>query len=217
MVELREWCLRAFEHGRKEEALRLLSKVEQPEPVLVHWSAYRGWPDVCRQLVEIYKLSPSDEAGLLGGGFMRRPLHWACECCQVEVVKYLLTLPTVKHTVNECGGDGLSALELACGNLHMSVIEVLVSEPSVHMPNHLDRNNLDILSLLSRIRTSETTEYPITAYFPVFMAGNTTAGKTTLTKALLQLTQQSRSRHGGDMVTGVKTLTAGICPSQCSG
>ena len=111
---------------------------------------------------------------------------------------------------------GRSPLEWACRYEHLSVIEVLVSEPSVHMPDYLPSDKFPVLSLLSR-RMSGSTEFPITPYFPVFMAGNTAAGKSTLTKAMLQLTQWDRSKHGGEMVTGVKTLTAGICPSQCSG
>ena len=35
-------CLRAFHDGRKEDALRLLAKVEQPDPHLVHFSAMNG-------------------------------------------------------------------------------------------------------------------------------------------------------------------------------
>ena len=56
MADLSNLCLRAFEDGRKEDALRLLSKVEQPHPHLVHFSAMHGWLDVCRQLVENYHL-----------------------------------------------------------------------------------------------------------------------------------------------------------------
>ena len=216
MADQRERCLRAFRNGDKENALRLLSTVEQPEPVLVNWSAYWGWPDVCRQLVENYKLSPSDMAHIGGGCFMHRPLLLACGYDRVEVVKYLLTLPQIMLTVTEGeygGGVGWSALEWACRDEHLSIIEVLVSEPSVHMPNYLPSDKFTVLSLLSR-RMSVSTEFPITAYFPVFMAGNTAAGKTTLTKALL--TKYSHSRHGGEMVTDVENLTAGICPSKCS-
>ena len=116
MADLGVLCLRAFEDGHKEDALRLLSKVNQPDPKLVHWSAMNGWQDVCCQLVENYNLSPSYKAAIFGYGVMYMPLHLACEYGRVEVVKYLLTLPSVMLIVNECDGVGVgrSALELAC-------------------------------------------------------------------------------------------------------
>ena len=218
MAGLREQCQRAFEDGRMEDARRLLSQVQRPHPHCVHWAARYGWQDLCRQLVENYNLSPSDEAAIFVGGSMYRPLHMACWEGSVEVVKYLLTLPQVILTVNErdAGGVGMSAIEFACLYEHLSVLELLLNKPSIHMPRFLPSNNFYILSLLSR-RMSWSTEFLVTPYFPVFMAGNTAAGKTTLTTAMLQLTQYSPSIHGDKMVTGVKTLTAGICTSQCSG
>ena len=69
MADLRNRCLRAFEDGRKEDALRLLSKVEQPDPHLVHYSAKHGDGQMsCMQLVENYNLSPSKEATIFIGG-----------------------------------------------------------------------------------------------------------------------------------------------------
>ena len=115
---------------------------------------------------------------------------WHVEYGRVEVVKYLLTLPPVMLIVNEgrfwWSWYSSSPLEYACRYEHLSVIEVLVSKPYVHMPNHLRSNEFPVLSLLSR-RMSGSTEFPIKPYFPVFMAGNTAAGKSTLTKAMLQL------------------------------
>ena len=169
--------------------------------------------------MESFNLNPSDEADIFGYGFMFRPLHLACRYGRVEVVKYLLTLPPVMLTVNEgVGGVGVgwNALDWACWGEHLSVLELLLNEPSVHVPDRLPCDSISILSLLSR-RISWSTEFPVRSYFHVFLAGNTGAGKTTLTTAMLHLTQFSRSRHGGKMVSGVKPLTAGICPSQCSG
>ena len=217
MTDLRELCLRAFEYGRKEDALRLLAKVQHPDEHCVHWAARHGWEDLFRQLVENYNLSPAKEAAIFGGGSMYRPLHRACKYGRVEVVKYLLTLPSVMLTVNEHDpGYGLSAVEWACKCEHLSVLELLLNEPSIRMPNHLPNDTFSVLSLLSK-RMSWSTKFPVTSYFHVFMAGNTAAGKTTLTEAILQLTQYSLFSPGGKMVSNVKTLTAGICPSQCSG
>ena len=217
MVDQSWRCLCAFEEGHKEDALRLLSQMQQPDQILIHFAALHGWHDLCEQLVEKYNLSPSDEADIFTGVY--RPLHLACMVGSVELVKYLLTLPSVLLTVNEhdIGVDGgWSALERACVSEHLSLIEVLLSEPSIHMPNKLHSDSYAVLSLLSR-RMIWSTEFPVTSYFPVFMTGNTATGKTTLTKAMVQLTQNSHSRRDSKMVSGVKTLTAGICPSQCSG
>ena len=216
-MDLGELCSCAFRYGRKEDARKLLAQVQQPHPHCVHWAARNGWHDLCQQLVENYNLSPSDEADILGHGVMFRPLHRACIEGSVEVVKYLLTLPPVMPTVNERDGvgGGLSAIEWACDGEHLSVLELLLNEPSVHMPDYLPSDKFSVLSLLSR-RMSWITEFPVMSYFHMFMAGNTAAGKTTLTTAMLQLTH-THSRHGGKMVSGMKTLTAGICPSQCSG
>ena len=121
MADPREQCRCAFVNGRKRDALRLLSEVEQPDPDLVHLSAYCGWEDVCRQLVENYNLNPSPEATIpiIGGIDKPRPLLLACAYGRVEVVKYLLTLPAVMLTVNErdAGCDGLS--EWACRYEHL--------------------------------------------------------------------------------------------------
>ena len=221
MAELRELCLRAFNDGHKEDAQRLLAQVQQPHPQCVHWAAEHGWHDLCRQLVESYRLSPSDEADIFGGhGIMYRPLHLACIAGSVEVVKYLLTLPSVMPTVNEVivagGVEGSSAIECACDGEHLPVLELLLNEPSVLMPNSLPSNKFSVLSLLSR-RMNWNTEFSVASYFHVFMAGNTAAGKTTLTEALRQLDPDTHCIHPGKMVSEVKTMTAGICPSQCSG
>ena len=211
MEDPRKLCRRAFRDGHKEDALRLLAQVQQPDPRCVHWAARHGWEDLCRKLVENYNLSPSNEADIFGDGFMCRPLHRACRFGRVEVVKYLLTLRSVMDTVNECdeGGGGWSALELACWCQNLPVLKLLLSKPSIHMPSHLRSDNFDILSLLSK-RISGSTEFTVWPYFPVFMAGNTEAGKTTLTKAMLKLDVTNHTRQGGKMVSEVKTLTAGI-------
>ena len=222
MAGIRRLCLRAFRDGHKEEALRLLAQIQQPDQQLVHRAAYQGWLDLCQQLVENYKLSPSAKAEIFGDVY--RPLHLACEYGRVEVVRYLLTLPSVLLTVNERdGGDGgLSALDLACKYEHLSVLELLLSEPSVHLPrDYLHTKNFAVLSFLSK-KLLWSTQFFVMSYFHVFMAGNTASGKTTLTKAMVKKAEYSFSRFipgniESEMISKVKTLTAGICPSQCSG
>ena len=214
MAVLREKCWCAFAYGHREDALILFQKldIDQLHQDLVYWAVKHGWVDIVQELVEKHHLSPSEKVDSIGG---QRPLHKACMMGSVEMVKYLLTCPSVLLTVNEEYGDR-SALDLACGNAHLSVIELLLKEPSVHMPNkQLHSDDFAVLSLLST-KMKWSTEFPIMPYFPVFMAGNSAAGKTTLTEAMLQLSHPSLSGHDR-MVSAIKTLTAGICPSQCSG
>ena len=133
------------------------------------------------------------------------------------MVSYLLSLPTVLPTINDKYVDGWSVLDY--GMLlfkHLPVIKLLLRQPSIIMPtNKLRSRNFDVLSLLSD-RVEWNTEFDIEPYSRVFMAGNSGAGKTTLTKAILSLDPSSDVSHDGQ-VSGVKTLTAGICPTQSSG
>ena len=219
MADVREQCLRAFIHGDKEVAQQLLARVPDPQTLresynrtLVHRAAIHGWHDICQILVEQHHVNPSDK-----DDHECSPLHCACRNGRAQTVQYLLSLPTVMDTVNdEEHVFGRSALELACGGAHLSVLEVLLREPSVQMPTKRIRSNdFAVLSLLAT-RIQWSTEFPIQPYSRVFMAGNSAAGKTTLTTALLSLDIHSPVSHDG-LVTGVKTLTAGICPTQCSG
>ena len=214
MADVSEQCLCAFEDGRKEDALMLLSKGKQPEQELVSWAAFHGWQDVCQELVKCYGLSPSDALEFFGGS---RPLHLACRMGRAQVVSYLLTLRSVVLTVNEDDGYGQSALDRALYSEDLTVIELLMREPSVKSKpkQYLPSHQFAVLSLLSTM-INWSTEFPIRPYFHVFMAGNTAAGKTTLAHAMLKMTDLYSSSHGG-WVSGVETLTAGICPMKCPG
>ena len=220
MGNVTERCLRAFEDGQ-EDVLKLLPKVDQPQTVkddgnqtLVHFAAWHGWHSVCRTLVEDYHLNPAekDDHGLT-------PLHLACRRGHAQVVKYLLAFPTVLLTVNDEDHIGDSALDRTCAYGHLPVVEILVQEPFVKMPTkNLPSAKFSVLSLLSS-RIEWSTQFTMRPYFTVFMAGNSAAGKTTLATAIVNLdpiSSSSSSRHCG-LVSGVKTLTAGICPTQCSG
>ena len=219
MADISDQCLSAFCAGDKEDAADLLENVEQPQSIkddvdatLVHWAAAQGWPDICQTLIDKHHCDPTEKDKQ---GFS--PLHMACYDGRAEVVGYLLGLPTVWPTVNDENVGGMSALDLACGYNHLSVVQMLVKVPSISMPTkeRLPSHRFSILSVLSS-RMVWTSEFFIPSLFRVFMAGNTGAGKTTLTAAMKTLTQSSPSGRGG-MVSGVKTLTAGICPTHCSG
>ena len=214
---LREQCLAAFSKGDKEAAVELLEKVQQPQSIrnydgwtLVHYAAKWSWPDICRTLIDKYHLDPTEKTK-----YGESPLHWACMEGRAKVVGYLLGLPTVLPTVNNEDDVGVSALVWACRYGRLSVVAMLTKLPSIRMPTeHLPSHQFSILSVLSS-RMEWNSEFFIDPLFRVFMAGNTGAGKTTLTAAMQMLTKPSSSRHAV-MVSGVKTLTAGICPTQCS-
>ena len=211
-------CLHAFEDGQKEVVMKLLSEVHQPHNVMsdinmtfVHFAARHGWHDTCQTLVENYHLSPTDMT-VLG----HSPLHFACAYGRAQVVKYLLKLPTVLLSVNDEDRAGMTALNRACVHAHLPVIEMLVRERSVQMPTkHLPSDNFAVVSLLSS-RIELNTEFFIGPHFRVFMTGNSAAGKTTLATVMLNLAKIFPSQQQG-LVSGIKTLTAGICPTTCSG
>ena len=134
-------------------------------------------------LVDHYKLCPT-----VKDVYGWSPLHWACVYGSATVVSYLLSLPTVLPTINDKEDVvGRSALDLACILKHLPVIKLLLRQPSIIMPtNKLQSRNFDVLSLLSD-RMEWSTEFDIEPYSRVFMAGNSGAGKTTLTTAILSL------------------------------
>ena len=166
---------------------------------------------MCRLLVEQYKLCPTAKDD---GGWS--PLHFACFYDSATVVSYLLSLPTVLPTINDEDVFGESALDRACVWKRLPVIKLLLKEPSIILPtNQLPSDKFSILSLFSK-RIEWSTEFDIKPYSHVFMAANSGAGKSTLTSSILTLDPSSCISHDGQE-SEVKTLTAGICPTQCSG
>ena len=217
MADLRQQCLDAFYIGQEDVTWKLLPKVHQPQTVkddrnrtLLHFAAWHDWHNLCQILIENYHLNPTEKTKRGA-----TPLHWACLNGSAQVVKYLLTLPALLLTVNDEDVFGWSAFDRACGCGHLPVVEILLTEPSLNLATkHLPVDKFSVLSLLSS-RIEWTTQFTLYPYFRVFIAGNSAAGKTTLATAIVNLDHYS-SQHGG-WVSEVKTLTAGICPTQCSG
>ena len=61
-------CYDAFNHGRMEEALRLLKQVKDPRTVksknnftILHCAAYHGWLDVVKELIIEYQFDAECE------------------------------------------------------------------------------------------------------------------------------------------------------------
>ena len=228
MAKILKKCVHAFRNGNKEVAWQSLREVDQPNALvdcdswdmgLIHHAAKHGWSDICRILVEKYHCDPLavDREGAT-------PLRWACDVGSVPTVEYLLSLPKVMMTVNDRDGNGDTPLHSACKFGHLPVIEVLLSHPSVSitemdayglMPIEcLTKFNYAILNEFSRKGIDWDTNVFVQPYFNVFMAGNTEAGKTTLTHTLEELTLDIPSQHG--RVSGVKADTAGVSSTQCT-
>ena len=103
---MEEECLDAFRYGKKEEALKLLPKLSNPETVidsywdsstLMHHAARHGWGDVCKLLVEKYNCEPT------AVNYRHwSPLHFACWGGKENLVKYLITLQA-RRQLPGCG------------------------------------------------------------------------------------------------------------------
>ena len=93
LVSLEKKCYDAFNHGRKEEALRLLKQVKDPHLVkstknftVLHCAAYHGWLDVVKKLINNHDFDPDceDDSG-------NTPLSKAKSNGKQAVVDYLET------------------------------------------------------------------------------------------------------------------------------
>ena len=147
--------MEVFAHRDKEQALQLLSSVNQPNTIrstddfgdlpsgstLLHYAARRGWSDVCRTLVEQYqcRVDETDDAG-------SNALHTACVFGEVAVVKYLLTLRSVLANIAARDRHGRTPLE------------------------RVTANKYEVLSLFASLVDSRM-ELPVDAFFNIFMLG----------------------------------------------
>ena len=220
MADVSEKCLLAFKYGDKNKVIELLPKMQQPQNTtfrfldwgscaLVHLAAFHGWDDMCQILVETYHCDPTAK-----NDEQRSPLHLACRYDHVRVVDYLLRLPNVTRTINDNDIDGHTPLYYACKYAHFEVLEALLRVPSIAIPTEdLTYFKFSVVSVLASRRDWWKTECFILPYFNIFMTGNSGSGKSTLATLLVELTQGIPSQHG--KVSGVKTLTAGVCHMQC--
>ena len=137
--------MQAFDHEDKGEALRLLPHVHQPHLIrdkssfprlcgytLLHHAAGRGWPDVCRTLVEDYTCNAldTDDDGT-------SVLHEACLEHQPSVVKYLLTLKLVSATVSDRDHYGFTPMELVRRNKY-EIYSLFASHVQLNMEPQVD-------------------------------------------------------------------------------
>ena len=97
-------CLKAFQDGGKQEAIELLSSVDNPHKLtnssntrILHWACYHGWIDILIKLINEYQfnLMYKNAKGYTS-------LHAAC--CQKD------NLSVIHYLVSECQCDPKSSV-----------------------------------------------------------------------------------------------------------
>ena len=230
MAGVEKECLDAFCFGKKEEALKLLSKLPSPEtitdsrdfwkgPTLVHHAARHGWEDVCKLLVEKYNCQPTT---VDDGGYS--PLHVACFSGKKAVVKYLLSLPSILRRTNDKNNFGRTPLHLVCFWRKIAIVEILLETNLANVAEEdefgltpfefLSECGYNVLSGVAN-KIDWSTQLKVGSFFNVFLVGNTAAGKSTLAATMLELTRVDPTQHG--RISNVQELTAGVVPTRCDG
>ena len=183
-------------------------------------SATRGDLQEVRRLIEEEGVNPTTRATLNG----LTPLHLSCQNGRLQVVRYLIE---EQHCDPKCvDKDGRTLLHYACDRGHTEVVKYLLV---VHHcdPNRVDKNGRAPLDLavyhpavareLIKAGAKSTTKPPQPPV-KVFIVGNPSAGKSSLTKALQTETSALgaalSSITGPRLVSDVEQKTAGIAPCQ---
>ena len=223
-------CINAFYRKNKEEVLKLLPKLHNPDTVvdsrtplegyrLTHHAVWNGWDDVCKLLVETYECDPTSV-----NSCGRSPLHIACLSGHEASAKYLLSLPSVLSRINDRDSLGCTPSHYAHHIDNLGVFEVLLETNSVNFTQE-DGRGITPFELLSNYgynalsRAADqidwSTQLQVQSFFNVFLVGNSAVGKSTLAAALLELTRLRPTQHG--RVSNVKELTAGVVPTRYKG
>ena len=162
----------------------------------------------------------------------RTLLHNASQEGHLHIVKYLVNMQLVDPSCKD--NAGLTPLHLACKEGHMGVVKYLVSQtfcdPSISQPSNpsptelaFEHGNTEIAVYLlgkctmapksNELLKAVLKEYPVLSpSVQVYIIGNRSSGKSTLTKAI----QDEYSQMTGKLfnVRGVTAETAGIDPVQ---
>ena len=153
-------CLKAFEKGNKEDAVRLIPQIQQPAKVrdadlwnssLLHHAARHGWLDVVIELATKYKcdVNCKDDLG-------DTPLHNAAKYDQLEVMKYLINEqhcdPMTKNIVH------ITPLHDACIDGHLAITHYLISEAHCD-PSCMDEDGYTPLHYACRFGHTHIVQY----------------------------------------------------------
>ena len=226
---IEEECLRAFIDGRKEEAIKTLPFVVNPDDIkdyymqtILHWACYHGWIEIVIMLISEYQFDPMcrDNAG-------NTSLHMACR--QKE------NLSMSQYLIDECrcdpmskNNDGNTALHVVCRYSPpcLPVIEYIVSTgkidplsknklgqtPLMLVDQTFKENVKAVFAKFGRIQIS----HPVNSYVNVVLLGNPGVGKSTLAQVIIQRASGVFASIRGlfQYVKGVEFYTAGIIPSK---
>ena len=127
-------CLRAFEDGCRETAIRLLPlvvnvhklKSSLGQQTVLHWACYHGWIDIVMMLINTYQFDPMhrDCDG-------NTSLHMACS--KKKYLETIKNLEVVQYLIIDCdcdsmsrNNDGNTPLHLAYINRDMQIVDCLI-------------------------------------------------------------------------------------------
>ena len=216
--------LLAAEEGDLQEVRRLVEEEgEDPEGVIgltpLHRSAIGGHLQVMRYLIEEQHCNPKcvDKCGVT-------PLHHSARRGHLQAVRYLIE---EQHCNLKCvDKDGWTPLHYASVNGHVGVVKYLlvVHHCDPNCRNKGGRTPLDLAVGYPAVTRelikagAESTSKPPKPPVKIFIVGNPSAGKSSLTKALQTeisaLGLALSSITGPRLVSDVEQKTAGIAPCQ---
>ena len=186
----------------------------------VHAACANGHLDVIKYLIEDQQCSPDWQRT------DNSPLQLACEKGHLEVVKYLIEKQHCTSNLNEYVPTPLC---LACYSNNLNLVVYLVNEckcnPLVsrfQMDQEFVKNHTDIAVFLMSscdkgFSDAQSRTLLFHPAFKVFVVGNSSSGKSTLTKTIQFHFQQNwltmqMKRLTGSKVNGVEPYSSGIIP-----
>ena len=122
-------CLKSFVSGEREEAERLLERVEEPQLLkdvkdgrtLLHWAARWGWYETVKKLVEHFHFDP--KVRLLNGSV---PLLQAYLSGCLKIIQYLIVQCNCEPICID--NNGYTPLHYASAGGNIDVVRYLITE-----------------------------------------------------------------------------------------
>ena len=153
-------CLRAFRNGEKDEVVRLLPVVVNPQSyynqqTILRWACYHGWIDIVRKLINEYQFDPKCRESTNDN----TPLHFACsQMGNLHIIQYL---------INECrcnpmskNENGNTPLHVACIYGGIEMVRYLIGECRCD-PMSKNENGNTLLHIACTNRNMEMIQYLI--------------------------------------------------------